>query len=403
MGSEIGSWAYSTISERLPAIARRVITENDLPPEIGQNLETLAQELNNGFIRHLQNDRGWDLSAWNEYLEPYLGKTWLDIPWYFAEAYFYRRILEATHYFQPGELQLFDPFKHQKRLGLEIAKESIEALTAKLDNWINPQSDQQGKWQPDDLIAMLYLALWGNRVDLSLWPVEAGDRVPYAKGDRICIDVDSLKANLLVDVSPILVEKMTNWRGVRIDLIADNAGFELFGDLCLIDFLLANKIADSVCLHLKPYPTFVSDATIGDVRETVEFVTKQRDPHVRAFASRLQYYITSGRLRLLDDWFWTSPLAFWEMPEDLLSSLAEASLIFIKGDANYRRLLGDRHWDFTTPFADIACYLPAPIVALRTLKAELAAGLQPSQIETLNREDPLWLTNGQWGVIQMSF
>ncbi|MBD3562999.1 hypothetical protein H6S82_29775, partial [Planktothrix sp. FACHB-1355] len=40
------------------------------------------------------------------------------------------------------------------------------------------------------------------------------------------------------------------------------------------------------------------------------------------------------------------------------------------------------------------------LVALRTLKSELAAGLQTAQIEMLNHQDPDWLTNGQWGVIQ---
>ncbi|MDE5079050.1 MAG: hypothetical protein O4751_12545, partial [Trichodesmium sp. St2_bin6] len=41
-----------------------------------------------------------------------------------------------------------------------------------------------------------------------------------------------------------------------------------------------------------------------------------------------------------------------------------------------------------------------PFVALRTLKSEVATNLEPDQIEILNEQDPLWLTNGQWGVIQ---
>jgi hypothetical protein len=93
-------------------------------------------------------------------------------------------------------------------------------------------------------------------------------------------------------------------------------------------------------------------------------------------------------------------LVFWEIPEELKSELAQSSLIFSKGDANYRRFLGDRHWPFTTSFQDIVCYFPAPLVALRTLKSEVAAGLQLEQVERLSHEDPEWLTNGQWGVIQ---
>ena len=55
---------------------------------------------------------------------------------------------------------------------------------------------------------------------------------------------------------------------------------------------------------------------------------------------------------------------------------------------------------FETPFEDIVSYLPAPLVALRTLKCELASGLAPGQAEETTAEDPDWLINGRWGVIQ---
>lgn len=46
-------------------------------------------------------------------------------------------------------------------------------------------------------------------------------------------------------------------------------------------------------------------------------------------------------------------------------------MVFLKGDANYRRLIGDRLWSTDTPFLDVAGYFPARLCALRTLKAEL--------------------------------
>lgn len=49
----------------------------------------------------------------------------------------------------------------------------------------------------------------------------------------------------------------------------------------------------------------------------------------------------------------------------------ESSMVFVKGDANYRRLIGDRLWPTDTPFPDVAGYFPARLCALRTLKAEL--------------------------------
>lgn len=65
-----------------------------------------------------------------------------------------------------------------------------------------------------------------------------------------------------------------------------------------------------------------------------------------------------------------------------------------------QRLKRDHHWNFTTFFADIVCYFPATFAALRTLKSEIVAGFHPGQAEALSREDPQWLTNGQWGVSQ---
>lgn len=391
MGAEEGSFARSTVCQRLPDIARRTIADNDFPPLIVENLETLIGEIPYAQVRSL-NDEGPDVTAWNASIQPYLGKNWLEVPWYFAEAYFYRRILEATHYFTPGQGQGVDPFEPQKRLGIETSKQSIQALSALVNEWIYAASDGLVEWNRDHFITLLYLALWGNRADLSLWP--AGE------GDRSQIDVDREKARVLVDRTSVIADYVASFEGARIDAIVDNAGFELVSDLCLLDFLLATHKAEIVYLHLKAHPTFVSDAMSKDIRYTLERLSTECDPEVRLFASRLQDYMNEGRLQLREDFFWTSPLAFWEMPQPLRGFLAESSLVFVKGDANYRRLLGDRHWPFTTPFQDIVCYFPAPLVALRTLKAELAAGLQPSQIEKLNREDPQWLTNGQWGVIQ---
>lgn len=170
MMSEESSFAHITLTRRLPAIAQRVIAENDFSPSIVENLETLVQELPYGIVRRLKDD-GPDLIAWARYTEPFLGKRWLDVPWFFAEAYFYRRILEATDYFLPGASGV-DPFELQKRMGLETAINSIQTLSVQLNSWSDTQLDGNNH---TSLTALLYFALWGNRADLSLWPVNAGE------------------------------------------------------------------------------------------------------------------------------------------------------------------------------------------------------------------------------------
>ena len=391
LGSEVGTFTEYTVTQRMPAIARRVIAENNFPENINACLKQLASELPSEPLSPLLHDTGVDFSAWIKYLEPYHGQRWLDVPWFLAETYFYRLILEITNYFRPGELQGVDPFQLQKNKGLETSLDSIIPLCIQLNQWLT-DTQKEEELNETALNALLYFALWGNRVDLSLWSALETDRSRF--------DIQSQQAHIIVDDAAKVTELLAS-KDKRIDFVIDNAGFELVCDLCLVDFLLGSGVASQVKLHLKPHPTFVSDAMIKDVLYTIEFLAAYSHEHVTSFAKRLQENIASGRLVLCEDYFWTSPLAFWEIPDTLKSELSAANLIVIKGDANYRRLLGDRHWDFTTNFADIVSYLPVPIVALRTLKSEVVAGIKPEVVEEVAKSDSAWLTNGQWGVIQL--
>jgi hypothetical protein len=53
----------------MPAIARRVIVENNFSIEINTRLKSLATELSTGYLPPLLNDTGADFSAWDTYLE----------------------------------------------------------------------------------------------------------------------------------------------------------------------------------------------------------------------------------------------------------------------------------------------------------------------------------------------
>ena len=106
---------------------------------------------------------------------------------------------------------------------------------------------------------------------------------------------------------------------------------------------------DQVRLHAKPFPTYVSDATIPDIRALVAHLAQAPEPGVRDLGKRLQAYLDDDRLHLQTSLFWTSPLPAWEMPPELRQELTRAGLLISKGDANYRRWLGDRHWPFYHP------------------------------------------------------
>jgi len=97
--------------------------------------------------------------------------------------------------------------------------------------------------------------------------------------------------------------------------------------------------------------------------------------------------------------FWTTCLMLRRLPQPVLDVLCATDLVIFKGDVNYRRILDDRHWPYTTPMPSVAAYLPFPFASSRTLKGEMVVGLQAGQAETLAATDPAWLINGKRGVI----
>lgn len=378
--SEAGTFAHHTVQTRLPGILRQTLAQNAFPAAIGAALEALHAELTAGVIRPLCEDAP-DVATWQAVSARHFGRSWLDVPWYWAEAYFYRRILEATRYFQPGPWQGVDPFAAIKRRewAPEVAPAAVARLLADLPEELESRFER-----------LLHASLWGNRTDLS-YTIAAHLGATAAPSEE--------QANLLVDDGPAVWRFWETNADGRVDLIADNAGTELLMDIVLIDFLLTSGLASEVRLHLKPQPFYVSDALAADLVAGLDALIAAGGA-ARRLAQRIDGHVAAGELRVTTHGFYTSSLFYDEMPEDLYDELRTLDLVIIKGDANYRRLVGDRHWPPTTPFAEATGYFPAPVVALRTLKAEVVVGLAPGLAERLQAADPAWLVNGQRGVIQ---
>jgi uncharacterized protein with ATP-grasp and redox domains len=384
--TEPGTWAHSTITERLPKIAQRVIDENNFPTEIVGEIKILQKEITEGKIRPLGQAAVMDLEAWQSYIQPYQGESWLKVPWFFAEHYFYRRIMEAVNFFSDG----IDPFHFQKEQGLLAADQDIHVLADHISERIKDLT------QKDQILReSIYSSLWGNQVDLSIWP---------AGYDRNQNSQKHLKDQLLADDSRQLIKTLhkTSLPVERVDIMLDNAGFELACDLILGLVLLDLGFTKSLVLHVKAHPTFVSDAIARDVEYTIHYLDQSKTKSVKALGERLDFYHQEEKLQIKPDFFWNSPLAMWELPASLKEDLVDSTLLISKGDANYRRILGDREWDFTEPFHQVVDYLPVPLAALRTIKAELVVGMNLDQIQEVFNQDPKWMTNGNWGVIHFA-
>jgi hypothetical protein len=390
-GIETGTFTHYSIVVRLGEIARRTRAENELPENRRAALDDLIEEIPQGAIRPVFEPLAPDAALWAGYIAPHLGKNWLEVPWFFAEAYFYRRILEAAGYFSPGSGEGVDPFRGQKNQAYAQSQSQVHDLAKKVNRSLEGREAQLS----ETLTHLLQAALWGNQADLSLWPAGGEGQPGHASSERA-------REHLLVDDSAAVAQHLAalKGQGARVDFLNDNAGFELVTDLCLADFLLSSGLVGQVRFHLKAHPTFVSDTLPADVGEAVRRMGERTDPDTPRLAARLVNHLEGGRLTLGAHAFWTSPLPAWEMPHELREELAASALVIVKGDMHYRRCLGDLHWPFTTPFQDILRYYPSPVACLRTVKSEVACGLSDEQVEELAERDPEWLTNGLWGLIQ---
>jgi hypothetical protein len=375
LSNAVGSFPWSVLAERHPALIRKVRDAFPYGPEQHRALDALLKNATEGVIEPLGAqavDRGqWE--AWGA--GEYVGRSWFDVPFLWAESYFYRQLLEAVGYFAPGPWKGIDPFRPFKLAELDTP-EADEELAALDELPHQPVEDQE--------LALLHGSLWGNRADL-------GFRLAQADGTP---PVDS---QLVVDDSELLRSSLSG----TLCLVADNAGRELIPDLLLIDHLLHHHRIERAVLHVKPYPYYVSDATTADVIDALRRLTAAKGAAADS-GRRLWSAMTDGRLTVRAHPFSCAPLPYADMPDDLRQEFATADVTVMKGDLNYRRLIGDRLRPATTPFALPTAYFPGPVAALRTLKSDVIVGLDaPTEAALDAAEGRRWRISGTHAVIQM--
>lgn len=381
---DAGSFAEFTLKERDPKILQDLEAAPYFSPDLTRAFRKFRAEILGGVIQPLREDAP-DADFWRTISKPYIGLSWLNVPWYWAETFFYRRILEIVGYFQLGAWHERDPFAPNKDAELKAgaAPERVRALLKMLGARSEPSDAETFEF-------MLYAALWGNRVDLSYNVEQQFGRAVHLQDER---------RNLLMDDAPRVWEFLAARSVRQVLYVTDNAGAELALDLAFIDHLLESRLVERITLHLKPQPFYVSDAMPQDVEKTLAAFATAND-ETRAIAKRLRAQLNAKRLELRVHWFYPTSLHFFEMPDDLFEMFRAADFIILKGDVNYRRAVGDAHWKPTIAFDYATRYFPKPMVTLRTLKSEVIVGLPADRVQALDHEDPGWRINGKRGVVQ---
>ncbi len=366
-------FAHDTMTRRIPETIQSILDRNpNFSDYIVRQMKALEEEIISDQPITALPLIAPDYDFWYPALQARQTHTWLSTDWFFAETYFYRRIIEAVRWFEMAH----DPFEPNKR-----EEYTRPALWKLLEAALSDDASPLGR-----LPGAIKAALWGNRIDLSFVASMAHGTSANAE-------------DLIVDHTEAVVSHILNGSG-DLHIIVDNAGTELTMDLVLVDVLL-QATAANVYLHVKMHPTFVSDAIPADIWRFLDMLD-QRGGNFAEFGARLRSAFDSARLSVLPHFFWNSPYPMWKMPLPLQHVLNTARTVIVKGDANYRRLLGDGLWSTTIPFSDAVNYMDSPVLALRTLKSDPIVGLPAGLENSLEEIDAEWRINGKRGIIQFS-
>ncbi|KAL8987248.1 MAG: hypothetical protein Q9177_003521 [Variospora cf. flavescens] len=478
--SDVNSFAYVSARDRWPVIltgaiddVHRAISACNDPEQadegksIVEGLAKLKYELQHnrqltyvctnsaGFwdtnpVRPLVDDGRPDVAQYNEELEALGAPTWFNVPWLYAECYLYRRL--STFFALSTHWKSYDVFSRQKLSTFISSRPAVLELAAKYKKLITQlQNDAPKSKSPQEVeeaekllfSEMCEICLWGNATDLSLLTSLSYEDIQKLQGSDARKNSEK---NILVNDLPaayrvLKAAKETNPNGPRrVDIVLDNAGFELFVDLILAGYLLAAGLATQIVLHPKSIPWFVSDVVPADFASLLSALADPQalystpsddegesktipqplsEDETSDLSFLFQHWSTlhqEGHLTIRPNLFWTGPGSYWRLPktapslyEDLKQ---ESELVIFKGDLNYRKLTGDAMWPSTTPFKTAIGPLgPGSgirTLALRTCKADVVVGLTVGLDE--ERRDVeggggdsgarKWAWSGKWAVVQ---
>ncbi|KAF5277000.1 hypothetical protein FQR65_LT16079 [Abscondita terminalis] len=401
------SFAYYTIKERMPRILTQLIDrlvrhkdkiEEDYGSDAKDELKIVIGEMSklkyeiqtNKPMRNIM-DNASDASLYNSYLAKQVNVTYFTSVWLFAECYMYRRIREIFNLTK--SLHSYDPFKVLKEESYQTSNAAMIELSKYLLSILKKNSDRENIEQ--DFIKLLKINLWGNKCDLSF-----SDGVV----ENACDSINNLEANIISNQSQEIWSAVTNSSSQIIDIVLDNAGYELFTDLCLADFLITNKLAQQIRIYVKSIPWFLSDVTTSDFDWTLRELTKSDVCELNTLGKRWSKYVQEQTWVIVENNFFTLPIDYSYLAKDcvdLYKQFAEAKLVIFKGDLNYRKLFGEKNWDPTTPVEDaLQGFMPSKLAILRTIKCQLVCGLEAGVADGIAETSPDWQESGNYGVIQ---
>ncbi|KAI0906597.1 DUF89-domain-containing protein [Ustulina deusta] len=460
--SDQTSFAYISARDRWPVIVTSAIDDTfrsvtqcddaekrDDGKRIVEELARLKYEMQHDRqLTPIRDDGLPDVALYNQELEKLGTPTWFAVPWLYCECYLYRRI--STSFNLSTYWKNYDVFARQKINTFRSSRPAVLELAARYKDLVTQMDADKGEagHENDEARKLLFtemceICLWGNATDLSLLTSLTYEDIQKLQGSeaRKASEKNILVNDLGAAYEVLKKAQSEGKKERRVDIVLDNAGFELYVDLILAGYLLSSGLATLVVLHPKSIPWFVSDVLPGDFAallgalasprsfyETPSDDEKLQDktppPLSDQETSELGFLFqewarmhAEGQLILRPNRFWTHAGSFWRLPaeeKDLLGDLQTSELVVFKGDLNYRKLTGDVAWDPATPFTEAIGPLGpgsgVNVLALRTCKADVVVGLQPGEDGRLRAMEGggadsgarKWAWSGKWAVVSFS-
>ena len=186
--------------------------------------------------------------------------------------------------FYSRTLTTYDPFKTQKQDGFTHSINSITLLIRHTVDLLNRAENFPITERKHELVKLLKLDLWGNRCDLSL----SAGLDANAEGNPVEL-LSSFDEDLLVDDTQMIWDLLSKpnktAETIIVDIVLDNAGYELITDLCLASFLVAHGLAQKIRFYVKQMPWFISDVNLHDFYWTVDQLRNASDPSLKALGN----------------------------------------------------------------------------------------------------------------------
>lgn len=367
--SDKNSFAFFTIKERFP--------ENYKKCGLSDYEETIEKTVKEGLgnrPQNLESHPGWNAiynatKRWhNETIKDFFFKA----PFFLVEFYFYHLLLVKKNFAE----NRIDFFASNKDFDLLEINNEMNFQNAMKNLFAEKSTEDKSL-----LKTVLNFSLTGNTADLS--------QLSETKENHVQVLHD--------DSDQCYVYLSNKKKNKQIDIICDNSGRELFSDLYLAVFMILHNYAKKVILHVKPCPFFVSDATAEDFGKLVNLITKDKDN--KPVNQELLALLNKDCICVREDVFWVEPKCFNRMPNRLKHHFKKSSLIVVKGDLNYRRLVQDKNWNYDDSFAKRILLRKRPVLSPRVLKSDLIVGVSPAMNSFAKSQENQYQRNGKFGVI----